>query len=56
MSDDETPQSKGGKARADRLSPEERSRIAKEAATSRWEKAPLATFGAADKPIRIADI
>lgn len=58
MSEDETPQSKGGKARADSLTPEERSRIAKEAAAARWldEKAPIAKFGAPDKPIRIADI
>ena len=56
MSDD-TPQSLGGRARADKLAPEERSRIAKEAAAKRWsELAPLATFGAPDKPIRIADI
>lgn len=53
----DTPQSKGGKARRAVLSPEERSRIAREAAQSRWEEAaPKAIFGAADKPIRIADI
>lgn len=57
MSDD-TPQSLGGKARADKLSPEERSKIAKDAAEKRWaeQQSPLATFGAPDKPIRIADI
>lgn len=56
MSDD-SPQSLGGKARADSLSPEDRSRIAKEAAAKRWSQpAPLAMFGAPDKPIRIADI
>jgi hypothetical protein len=54
---DQTPQSKGGIVRAERLSPDERSRIAKEAAAKRWsEPAVRATFGAADKPIRIADI
>ena len=54
---DNSPQSLGGKARATRLSPEERSKIAKEAATARWaEQTPVATFGAPDKPIRIADI
>jgi hypothetical protein len=31
---------KGGRARADRLSPEERSRIAKRAAEARWRKPP----------------
>jgi hypothetical protein len=56
MSDD-SPQSLGGKARAERLTPEQRSKIAQEAATKRWgEQAPSATFGAPDKPIRIADI
>ncbi len=54
---DETPQSMGGKARKASLSSEERSRIAREAALSRWEDpSPKAVFGAADKPIRIADI
>ena len=55
---DETPQSLGGKARADKLSPEDRSKIAKEAAERRWAEkaAPAAAFGAPDKPIRIADI
>jgi hypothetical protein len=57
MSDNETPQSKGGKARKALLSPEERSRIAREAAQSRWEEdSPKAIFGAPDKPIRIGDI
>lgn len=54
---DGTPQSLGGKARAARLSAAERSKIAKDAATKRWaDQAPSATFGAPDKPIRIADI
>jgi len=54
---DDTPQSKGGKARKALLSPEERSRIARDAALSRWDSdAPKAIFGAPDKPIRIADI
>lgn len=54
---DETPQSKGGIARRQKLSPEERSRIAREAAQRRWEEhEPKAVFGAPDKPIRIADI
>jgi len=55
---DESPQSKGGKARKALLSPEERSRIAREAAKSRWADgpAPIAVAGAPDKPIRIADL
>lgn len=54
---DETPQSKGGKARSRKLSPEERSRIAREAAQRRWaDSSPVAIYGAADKPIRIGDI
>ncbi len=57
MSDEQTPQSKGGKARAAALSPEERSQQAREAAQRRWETpAPKAIFGGPDKPIRIADI
>jgi hypothetical protein len=56
MSED-TPQQKGGRARREKLSPEERVRIAREAAQARWdEAAPKAIFGASDKPIRIADI
>lgn len=58
--DNDSPQSLGGKARKARLSPEERSRIAREAALSRWadDTAPKAKamYGAPDKPIRIADI
>lgn len=53
----ESPQSKGGKARSKALSAEERQQIAREAAIRRWEDPAIkATFGAADKPIRIADI
>ena len=52
-----TPQSTGGVARREKLSPEQRSQIAKDAAERRWsEPARKATFGAPDKPIRIADI
>jgi hypothetical protein len=51
----ETPQSKGGKLRAERLSPQERVAIAREAANSRWEPAPKAVFGSPDRPIRIGD-
>ncbi|HVX57752.1 MAG TPA: P63C domain-containing protein [Candidatus Saccharimonadales bacterium] len=36
MDDEETPQSKGGRARANKLPPEKRSEIASEAAKKRW--------------------
>jgi hypothetical protein len=53
----ESKQSKGGAARSEKLSPEERSRIAKEAARKRWaDNSPVAVYGAADKPIRLGDI
>ena len=52
---DSTPQSLGGKARALTLSPEERSRIAREGAIAKRDM-PVAEFGSPDKPIRIADI
>lgn len=52
-----SPQSKGGVARREKLSAEERTKIAKEAAAKRWaEPVPKAIYGAADKPIKIADI
>lgn len=43
MTEDESRQSKGGKARADALSPQERSEIAKKAAAKRWAKSETAT-------------
>lgn len=55
MSD--SPQKQGGIARSKSLSPEERVRIAQEAARARWEEPTVkAVFGAPDKPIKIADI
>lgn len=54
--------SKGGKARAEALSPERRSEIAKKAVQSRWAKAksgeyiPRATHGSQDHPLRIGNI
>lgn len=52
-----TPQSKGGVARSQKLTPTERSRIAREAAQARWDDgSPKVLFGAPDRPIRIADI
>lgn len=49
-------QSKGGLARREKLSPEERSEIARQAAKARWDDSPKVVYGAPDKPIRIADI
>ena len=54
-----TPQSKGGKARAQALSKEERSGIARRSAQARWAEAkrlPQATHGSADHPLKIGDI
>ncbi|MCA3582777.1 MAG: P63C domain-containing protein [Methylocystis sp.] len=54
---EETPQSKGGKARAERLSPEERALSARVAAMKRWDPdLPKAVSGGDDTPIRIAGI
>lgn len=54
---DDTPQQKGGRARSEKLSPEDRARIAREAAQARWDD-PIQTVkaGAPDKFINIADI
>lgn len=53
----EAPQRKGGLARSLKLSPEDRARIAREAAQARWdEPVQKVKAGAPDKPIRIADI
>lgn len=56
-------QSMGGKARADKLSKEDRSAIATAAAEARWGKerkgkghVPKAEFGSHDRPLRIGDI
>lgn len=53
--------SKGGRARAEKLSPEERSAIASDAAAARWakqgaESLPKAAYGSPTKPLRIADL
>jgi len=57
MTDDKpTGRAKGGVARAKALSPEERTKIAKQAAKSRWETKILrATHGSADRPLVIGD-
>lgn len=45
---------RGGVARAEALSADERKAIAKKAAQARWESSlPKATFGSAEKPLRI---
>lgn len=56
-------QSEGGKARAAKLSPEERREIAIAGAQARWAKAdpdrvnlPRAIYGADDRPLRIGDL
>jgi|SRR5882724_1208549 len=56
---------KGGKARAEALTPEERRDIAREAAKARWSKGkaplgpqniPQATYGSPDRPLRIGSM
>jgi hypothetical protein len=55
-----TPQSRGGKARAETLSPERRKEIAKAAAERRWgtqdDNLPKVLCGSPDRPLRIGDI
>lgn len=46
----------GGKARAQALSKDERSQIAKKAAAARWEHLPEAICGSADSPLVIGDV
>lgn len=55
----DTPQSKGGRKRAERLSSDERKEIASQAAKTRWDaekKVPKATHGSSDHPLKIGDI
>lgn len=57
MAKKRTAQSKGGSARAEKLTPEERSRSAREAARARWEApSPKVAHGSPDRPMRIADM
>lgn len=54
----ESPQSKGGKSRAQKLTPTERSQIARRGAEKRWaafKELPQATHGAADRPLVIGE-
>lgn len=58
---DGTPQSKGGKARAESLAPDRRKEIARTAATARWQNAtddsiPNVICGSADRPMRIGTL
>jgi hypothetical protein len=46
----------GGRARADKLSKEERASIARAAAEARWGPLPQATHGSESKPITIGDV
>lgn len=55
----DSPQSKGGKARADKMSAEERSEIARAGAVARWaeaKKVPKATHGSSDHPLKIGGV
>jgi hypothetical protein len=62
--EDQSIQSLGGKARAEKLSKQDRSAIASAAAVARWSKipgrdrehVPRAEFGAPDRPLRIGDL
>lgn len=52
----DSPKAKGGLARAQALSPEQRREIAQKAALSRWDaNLPKATHGSPDHPLRIGD-
>lgn len=57
MTENNDGKAKGGHARAEKLSPERRSEIAKEAAAARWEKdVVIATHGSPDHPLKIGDL
>ena len=50
----ENAKAKGGRARAESLSPEARKDIARRAANSRWNKGvPEAVYGSPDRPLQI---
>lgn len=55
---DETPQQKGGRARSERLTPEQRKEIATTAANARWggEDVLKATHGSSDRPLIIGNL
>jgi len=52
---DINPKAIGALARADKLTPEERSDIAKKAASARWSEVPQAICGSPERPLRIGD-
>jgi hypothetical protein len=55
--DEKQGKARGGIARAERLSPEERTEIARKAATARWsEDLSEAVCGSPDQPLQIGDI
>lgn len=63
MEDEKDIQSLGGKARAEKLSKEDRSAIASAAAEARWSKSgkqrvhvPKADYGSPDRPLKIGDL
>lgn len=61
MKDEENEiQSKGGKARAEKLTKEERREIASQAAIARWSKEgtqyPTAKYGSPDRPLKIGNM
>lgn len=61
MSDNKKFQALGGRARADKLSPDERKDIARAAADARWAKSdhisyPKALCGSPDRPLKIAGL
>jgi len=47
---------KGGIERSKRLTPEQRTEIAKSGAAARWRKVPQAICGSPDRPLKIGDI
>ncbi|MCM2432114.1 P63C domain-containing protein [Agrobacterium rosae] len=57
MSDEESKQSRGGKARAEKLTAEKRQEVAKAAAAARWSNVlPKAVFGSEETKLAIGDI
>lgn len=65
MTEEQSPQSKGGRIRAKNLTPEQRKEIARAAAEARWmlkhsdldnSSIPIAICGGPDKPLRIGEI
>jgi hypothetical protein len=63
QSNDESAQSRAGKARMTKMTPQERSEVARAGAAARWAKAdpgrdmlPKAEFGSDDRPVRIGEM